>query len=97
MALLRLLTLAYAGVLVLALATALLAILYYLWRIARTLGDVQTALALVRDRTAPLVVHLTPLESFARAETEAFEEAAARLDEARHQLVDRLTPAESTT
>jgi hypothetical protein len=86
MALLRVLTLVYAGVLVAALATALIVIAVYLWRIARVLGDVRAALGEVRDRTAPLRQHLGPLEALTAEHVQEFEDAASALDSARDRL-----------
>jgi hypothetical protein len=86
MALLRTLTLVYAGVLVAALATALAVIAVYLWRIAFVLGDVRTALGEVRDRTKPLRQHLEPLEALTEERVQEFEGAASALDNVRDRL-----------
>ena len=93
MALLRVLTLVYAGVLVTALATALIVIAVYLWRIARVLGDVRTALGEVRNRTAPLRQHLGPLEALTKEHVREFEDAASALDGLRDRLAEADKPA----
>ena len=93
MALLRVLTLVYAGVLVTALATALIVIAVYLWRIALVLGDVRTALGEVRDRTAPLRQHLGPLEALTEEHVQEFDDAASVLDSVRDRLTEPGEPA----
>jgi hypothetical protein len=92
-ALLRTLTLIYAGVLVAALAGSLALIAVYLWRIARVLRGVQLALATVRDRTAPIRQHLEPLAALTKRHVEEFGAAATALDEARQHLAGRTEPA----
>ena len=57
--LLRTLTLVYTGVLVLAVAASLIAILVYLLRIAAALREVHDALATVKEKTEPLSGPLT--------------------------------------
>ena len=47
-------TVIYALVLVVVLAISLIAILYYLWSIGTTLGEIRAGLLVVRDQTAPL-------------------------------------------
>ena len=47
-------TMIYALVLVVVLAVSLVAILYYLWSIGTTLGQIRAGLLVVRDQTAPL-------------------------------------------
>ena len=93
MALLRVLTLVYAGVLVTALATALIVIAVYLWRIALVLGDVHKELGKVRDRTAPLRQHLGPLEALTAEHVQEFEDAASALDSVRNRLDELGEPA----
>jgi hypothetical protein len=61
MTVLTILTIAYAAVLVGALAVSLVLILLRLRRIAHALGGVHAALGLVRDRTAPLAQNLERL------------------------------------
>ena len=58
MLVLTILTLIYLGVLVLALAASLMAILLFLWRVGSTLAEVREALAAARDATAALPGHL---------------------------------------
>lgn len=84
--LLRLLTLVYAGVLVLALAVSLIAVVVYLRRIAAVLGQTRQSLSATQQRTAALEVHLTPLsEEFDRARS-AMSDAAKNLVWAHEQL-----------
>jgi len=59
--LLRWLTVAYAAVLVLALAVSLIAILVQLWRIGSVLGEVRGSLSGVATATAPLGGYLKAL------------------------------------
>lgn len=97
MPLLRVLTLVYAAVLVLALATALIVIAVYLWRIASTLGDVRTALTAVRDRTAPLQQRLQVLQALQPDQVNALEHAATALEQAHETVVQRSEPATATS
>lgn len=60
MELLRLVTLVYAGVLVLALAVSLTAVLVYLRRIASALAETRRSLRLIRESTTSLEQHLAP-------------------------------------
>jgi hypothetical protein len=91
MALLRVLTLLYAGVLVAALAVVLISISFYLWRIAGALAEAWEALVLVCDRTAPLRQHLQGLERLTMDRVKRVEEATTTIE----QAVGRLTaPAE---
>jgi hypothetical protein len=77
MRLLTYLTLGYAGLLVLALAVALITIGTLLWRISFALAEVQIALTRVRDDTS----HLDPQ---LRAVKEAVTSTAASLAAARN-------------
>jgi hypothetical protein len=61
MELLRWLTIAYAAVLVLALAASLIAILVQLWRIGSVLAEVGASLKDVATQTAPLGGYLKAL------------------------------------
>lgn len=72
MELLRVLTLIYAAVLVLALAASLLAVWIYLRRVSRALGNVREALEAARRETGPLEDWLRPLRDL-------FEETAAEM------------------
>lgn len=87
------LTWIYAAVLVLALATSLIAILVYLWRIAGALGKARAALEAVRDETAPLS---EPIEQLRDASGGAAEELSrarvslARADDRLEALLERL-------
>ena len=87
MAALRLLTLVYAGVLVAALAVVLMTIAFYLWRVAGALAEARAALALVRERTAPLRQHLQGLEELTIEHVQQVEEATTTIERA----LDRLT------
>lgn len=61
MELLRILTLVYVGVLVLALAASLIAIWVYLRRIAGALGEAKQALLRAERESAPLQGYIEPL------------------------------------
>ena len=61
MELLRWLTVAYAAILVLAVAASLIAILVQLWRIGTVLGEVGASLKDVAAETAPLGGYLKAL------------------------------------
>jgi len=68
--LLRWLTVAYAAVLVLALAASLIAMLVQLWRIGTVLGEVGTSLRDVATETSPLGGYLKALhETFSDVAT----------------------------
>jgi hypothetical protein len=86
MALLRLLTLIYAGVLVAALAVVLITIMFYLWRVAGALADARAALVLVRERTAPLRQHLQGLEELTIEHVQQVEEATTTIEQALERL-----------
>lgn len=79
-ALLRVITIVYAAVLVLALAVVLSVIAIYLWRIAATLRRVGRALAEVRDRTAPLGQHLEGVEKLTEARVSGFERVTSLIE-----------------
>lgn len=86
MGLLRVLSLIYAGVLVTALAVVLITIAVYLWRIAGALADARSALALVRDRTAPLRHHLKGLEELTEENVRRVEDATTTIERALARL-----------
>lgn len=99
MRLLRTLTIGYAVVLVLALASSLTAIWVYLRRIASGLGDVRSALASVSADTAPLGQHIEPLHGKTAESAEALAAARAsleRADERLGMLTERHVPTEVT-
>lgn len=75
-------TLIYAAVLVGALATTLITIAVYLWRIAATLGQVRDALSVVRTRTAPLEQHLAGISQLTAQHVEDFEQATTEIERA---------------
>ena len=79
MKLLRNLTLAYAAVLVVALAGSLIAILVYLRRIGGVLDEIHTALGSVRDSTAGLEGVIAPLGEVAAAADTALADVDGRL------------------
>jgi hypothetical protein len=83
---LRVLTLAYAAVLVAALAAVLTTIAVYLWRIAGALAEARAALGLVRDRTRPLRQHLQGVEAITEERVEQVEDAAATIERALERL-----------
>ena len=81
-ALLRLVTIAYAAVLVVALAATLATIGAYLWRIAAALERVRGALVEVRVRSAPLAGHLEGLEHLTEEHIREFENATTAVERA---------------
>lgn len=93
MELLRTLTLIYAAVLVIALAVSLIAILVWLIRIGRALGEVKSALITVADNTRPLEQFFTPLgDGPDRAEDDLkhARAALARADERLQVVAEKL-------
>ncbi len=93
MELLRIITLIYVGVLVLALAASLTAIWIYLRMVASALGDTYQALALVEERTRPLGELLQPLNPTLQGSIVNLKETAARLkhaDESLDRVAERL-------
>lgn len=86
MELLRTLTLVYAGILTVALAASLIAILFYLLRIARALGGVKEELGRTAARTEPIRTLLEPLRDEAGAAGRALEHAEADLGRADARL-----------
>lgn len=96
MELLRILTLLYVAVLVIALAASLITILVYLWRIGGVLGQAREALVAVRDHTQPLAGHLEPLHALQGREVEAFEKAGHALRGADERLADSMAPRSAT-
>jgi hypothetical protein len=89
MEILRILTLVYAAVLVLALAASLTAILIFLRKIASALSDTHEALARVEERTRPLEELMQPLNPVLQGSVGDLKETAARLQHADAGL-DRL-------
>ncbi len=87
MEVLRLLSLIYAGVLVLALAVSLIAVLIYLRRIGGVLAETRRSLSLTQQRTLPLEEHLAPLS----AETIRIRAATADADEDLMEANEQLT------
>ena len=86
MALLRVLTLIYAGVLVAALAVVLITIAVYLWRVSGALAEARAALALVRDRTQPLRQHLRGLEELTEQYVQQIDDATTTIEQALRRL-----------
>jgi hypothetical protein len=82
MEVLRIVTLVYVAVLVLALAVSLTAIWIYLRRIGGALGEAYEALALVEQRTRPLEELLQPLNPVLKGSVVDLEETSARLKHA---------------
>jgi HAMP domain-containing protein len=94
---LRIATLVYVAVLVLALAASLIAIWVWLLRIGRALGQVQDVLAQVAVSTRPLKVYFEPFDEATRAAEEELERAAGVLsdtDERLYQLAEKLGAVE---
>ena len=90
---LKVLTWAYAAVLVLALAASLIAILVYLWRIASSLGRARAALETVRDETDALNEPLEQLQGASGGTAEELSKARvslARADDRFEALLERL-------
>lgn len=93
MEVLKVLTWIYAAVLVLALASSLIAILVYLWRIAGALGKARAALEAVRDETDALSEPLDQLQGAASGAAEELSKARvslARADDRLEALLERL-------
>lgn len=93
MELLRLLTLIYAAVLVVALAASLIAILLYLRRIADVLAEVGSHLTRARDETASLGERISPVQNVCAVCAEALtgaDERLGRADARLRELADRL-------
>lgn len=86
MELLRLLTLGYAAVLVIALAASLIAIWVYLRRIGAALAGAREALARVAGETEPLCSHLEPFADVCGEAEQEFSAAAAWLESADEHL-----------
>ncbi|CAN5648993.1 hypothetical protein BH23GEM3_BH23GEM3_11420 [soil metagenome] len=86
MELLRILTLIYAGVLILALAASLIAIWVLLRRTAGALAEAKRLLLRVEHQTAPLRDHIEPLRDGAGAVAEALDTAGTQLEEADQRL-----------
>ena len=82
MRLLRTLTLGYLGVLVSALAASLIAILVELRRIDGALGEVASALTLVRDGTTPLAGHLETIHGATSSFGDQMQAAGTSLERA---------------
>jgi len=79
-ALLRIVTLAYVAILVLALATVLTTIAVYLWRIASMLERIRGALGEMRERTAPIAAHFQGLDALTEEHVREFEQATIALE-----------------
>jgi hypothetical protein len=79
-ALLRVATLVYVAVLVLALATTLITIAVYLWRIARSLGETRAALVEVARRTQPLQHHFQGLDQLTEGCVNEFEKGTVAIE-----------------
>lgn len=97
MELLRIFTLVWTAVLVLALAASLIAILVWLVRIGRRLSEVETALGEVAARTQPLEEFFTPLgDGPGRAEEDLTSARAmlARADERLQVIAEKLGATE---
>ena len=77
---LRVATLAYIAVLVLALAVTLITIAAYLWRIAHSLAETRAALVEVARRTAPLRQHFQGLDQITEACVNEFEKATIAIE-----------------
>ena len=93
MELLRILTLIYVAVLVLALAASLIAIWIYLRRIGGALGEVRVALAAAARESAPLESHIQPLRDIAgemAAELQTADAYLQKADEHLERIADRL-------
>lgn len=93
MEILRIVTLVYAAVLVLALAASLIAILVSLLRIGRALGEVEKALSGVADTTRPLEHYFDELEDATRAADGDLGRAATSMtaaDDTLFRLAERL-------
>lgn len=97
MEVLRILTLIWAAVLVLALAVVLVLILFYLWRIGTELERVRERLGRIPEVSEPLADLLTPLEERTERIAGDLERSAALLEEARRAVSageEGETPAE---
>lgn len=86
MELLRILTLIYAAVLVLALAASLVAIWVLLRRAAGALNEAKLALLRVQRESAPLQGYLAPLRDGVGAVAEELNTADAQLEQADQRL-----------
>ena len=93
MELLRILTLIYVAVLVLALAASLLAIWIYLRRIGAALAEARDALVAVARESAPLESHIQPLRDVVGEMADELQAADTHLESANEHLeriADRL-------
>jgi hypothetical protein len=93
MELVRILTLVYVAVLVLALAASLLAIWVYLRRIGAALAEARDALAIAARESSPLESHIQPLRDLAGEMADELAAADSYLEEADEHLAriaDRL-------
>ena len=82
MRLLTWLSVAYAAILVAALALSLVAIAALLWRISFTLGEVRASLQRVRDDTAPLKRQLGVVTDAVLSTETAFATARSEIERA---------------
>lgn len=89
MDLLRILTLVYAAVLVLALAASLLAIWIHLRRISHALGKVREALGAARRETGPLEDSLRPLRDLLEETAGEMKAAECALERAEEVVAER--------
>lgn len=93
MEILRILTLVYVAVLVLALAASLIAIWIYLRRIGRALAEAREALGAVARESAPLESHILPIRDVVGEmadELAAADAALSSADEHLEHIADRL-------
>jgi hypothetical protein len=93
MALLRVLTLIWVAVLVLALAVSLTAIWIYLRRIGRSLGAVKGSLIDVEERTRPMKDHLAALKQEMEQACEPFCDAEQRVRRVSERTPEPAAPA----
>lgn len=89
MELLTILTLIYAGILVLAVAASLIIILYYLWRIGSSLQATQEALDAVAGSTAPLEEPMALLSQRSADWAQTTSEAQKSLHNAKSMLQEK--------
>lgn len=95
MALLRVLTLIYAGVLVVALATVLTLIAIQLWRIGTVLSRARERLALTAERTRPLRDAMPPTHDKVNEKVRELEVAARQMTTVRDAIAGIHLPEDS--
>lgn len=88
MKLLRILTLSYVAVLVAALASSLVAIGVNLRRVAKSLGEVRSALSVVGDQTKSLERPLQQLDESSASSAKDLADAREKLNHADEQLAE---------